>query len=165
MALSSFHVQKLQALFDKNDVSGYAHLGVALADVGENALEAAPEVFGDEYMDFHFQAMAQYFETSRGELYAAALLDKDGVYKVGMTGKTAAQRQKTLNTAGVLAGLHMVKSVSVHDRFWAEKRAHALLAPYWVKGEFFQIKYAELFSILEWVGQADATRKAKICQN
>lgn len=161
MALSSFHRRKLQTLFDTQDTSSYARLAVDLIDRGLNPLEAAPELFEDDFMDFHFQALQAYFNSSQGEIYAAALVDKEDVYKVGMTGKTAKARERTLNTAAVLVDLHMVKAVSVYDRFWAEKQAHDLLSNHRIKGEFFQIKYAELFAVLDFIAQADCARKEK----
>jgi hypothetical protein len=124
----------------------FARRGYQLQDFFEQ------EGLVDEYQEMLDEAMLAYVASKSGYLYLAVNpIYASGLYKVGATRKTPADRMRSLTTAGIPGQFTLVKSWQVPDAFAAEAHCALTLAQRRIQREFYEGTFPELTSAIDGV--------------
>jgi len=94
-------------------------------------------VLGDLAREELVQGLPLWLSTRRGWVYLATNEAWPGLYKVGCTRKTVAQRLSELSGTGVATPWVRLRSWGAYDAYGLESLAHQACAPWCVRGELF----------------------------
>lgn len=152
---------KLKLFFEKPDLGSLNEL-LSLMDCGTDLTQLVESDISEEFSDTYYSQLKEYFDKRKGLVYLAAIPDKENLFKIGMTSKSAIEREKTLKAEGLLVPPRIVFSVEVNDRFFAEKTAHKLASSFSITREFFCSDYFCLENILKKSKDLDTERFNKL---
>lgn len=125
------HTLSLSALFEAfkaNDSLTHARHCARLIRSGQDVMGSIRDhVLGDDWHDFAFSSLKEYFERSAGRIYLVTGPQHAGLIKLGKTAGESQDRLKSLNSAAVLLHLKLLQDFPVHDRHWVEAECHRTL--------------------------------------
>jgi hypothetical protein len=150
-------VAVLRRSFLNNDAARVASQALVLARRGVVQLDTAlaDTPLDDDFRDFLYQSVSDYFSASQGYLYVVTNPAQAGFFKVGKTGRTPAKRLAELNNEAVVGTFILVKSWPVKDRHWLEKAAHRQLSDLPRHKEFFHGTWQQVCAAVDSVVAAD----------
>jgi hypothetical protein len=140
-----------------NDAARVANQALTLARRGVIQLDTAMAntPLDDDFRDFLYRSVSDYFEQARGFLYVVTNPAHAGFFKVGKTGRTPVKRLAELNNEAVVGTFVLVKSWPVRDRHWLEKAAHQQLSGLPQHKEFFHGTWHQVCAGVDSVVAAD----------
>ncbi|MCC5612587.1 GIY-YIG nuclease family protein [Nostoc sp. CHAB 5834] len=117
----------------------------------------------DDWLDFSFDALSQYFERAGGHIYVAHSPLDEGVCKVGKTSQAADKRIQQLNNESTRLPFQLRYSLEVWDRHWVEAKAHSILKGRGLHAgkEFFRVSPEQVAEVVEAEQSRDQARFRK----
>ena len=150
-------IAALRRAFLNDDAARVASQALSLARRGVVQLDAAlaDTPLDDDFRDYLYQSVSDYFAQAQGYLYVVTNPAQAGFFKVGKTGRTPAKRLAELNNEAVVGTFILVKSWSVKDRHSLEKTAHQHLSGLPRHKEFFHGTWQQVCAAVDSVVAAD----------
>lgn len=166
MALA--HVRSIHALesaFTDDEPQKHTRQLLRLIRAGDSRLDGVlrSHPLADDWLDYAYQGLKDYFQRSAGFIYCAAPSSLHSVIKVGKTALSPLCRVDALNTEAVIEPLTLLSAFYVHDRHWLELRIHRhlTLTGKHHKKEFFYTSIQEVSELLNEEQSIDLKRLAK----
>lgn len=143
-ALHPLTVARLYAAYQNSDGPAHARVLARAVRVGVDDVfgPIRAHVLSDDWQDFAFASLADYWQRQSGHLYVAVNPVTPSVYKVGKTRLDPVLRMHGLNNEAVVGSFICVQSWAVHDRHALETAAHKSLRHLERHKEFFRGSWA-----------------------
>lgn len=127
--MHNLSMRALRNAFEKGQGTRHAQMCCRLLRQGKTDLMSAiqNDVLGDDWLDFTYDSLKQYFTRASGTVYVVSSSAYPGLVKVGKTRQTAQQRLHSLNNEAVALPFSLDAALRVHDRHWVEVAAHRQL--------------------------------------
>lgn len=93
----------------------------------------------DDCLEFAIESMNKHIQKRLGKVYIAVNKSHDGLVKIGRTTKEIYEREKSLNSAGVIGKMEIVWYDHSIDSVLTETFIHQRMKQYHVDREFFNI--------------------------
>ena len=93
----------------------------------------------DDCLEFAIESINEHIHKRIGKVYVAVNSLYDGVVKIGRTSKDISDREKSLNSAGVIGKIEIVWFDHSIDSILTETFIHQRMKEYHVDREFFNI--------------------------
>ncbi len=116
---------------------------------------------GDYERDALVEGLPLWLKAKAGNLYLAANVSWPGLFKIGCTRRTVAQRMRQLSGSGVATPWLALQAWRVHDAHGLEARVHKACEAWRFKGELFRADPQQLVSIVDRVVDDDVRRLEK----
>ncbi|KWU19107.1 GIY-YIG nuclease family protein [Burkholderia cenocepacia] len=150
-------IAALRRAFHHGDAPRAAAHALVLARRGVTQLDTAmaDTPLDDDFRDFLYQSVADYFAQAKGYLYVVTNPAQAGFFKVGKTGRAPARRLAELNNEAVVGTFILVKAFPVDDRHWLEQAAHHRLSGFPRHKEFFHGTWEQVCDAVDAAITAD----------
>lgn len=129
-----FRDKKMNQSFNENDHAGF--MGRVLAGI---PIRVQYSPLMDECREFAYEEVARHLERRKGKVYIANNLLHYNHLKIGRTRKSIPERERSLNSAGVVGEIKIMYHVDCIDATMAESLIHRRLAAYHQEKEFFDV--------------------------
>lgn len=102
----------------------------------------------DDCLEFAIESINKHIQKRFGKVYIAVNKTHDGLVKIGRTTKEISEREKSLNSAGVIGKIEIVWFDYSIDSVLTETFIHQRMKQYHVDREFFNIDVVSASNII-----------------
>lgn len=143
--------KKLNGLFNCNEPETFMYRLIHLARKNPSleTIEIVESPIEDECREFMKEAIEYHIHKKSGIVYVAMPENNNSILKIGRTKKSIADREKTLNTAGLPDKLKIVAWVKSLDSYMTESFIHQRLKEKHYNKEFFKVSIDEVENVIK----------------
>lgn len=156
----------LNQFFNENEKKKFVNRILLLAKKSKfesMAVRQSPVM--DECIQFAEEAMNEHMQARHGKIYIAFNETYPSIIKIGRTSKSIDEREKSLNSAGVIGKLRMIGWCETHDSILTETYIHQRLKEFSHEKEFFNITPESAASIINECSEMTTKFYQKIFQS